>query len=106
LTKLDDATGSVRDDNSFTLVDDMTLVRGRNTIRFDLTIHRYSGEQVFPSVADEIYTYTSLNNFASNIMDSDSYAGMVPLIGQRMTQTVGYVMDPFQLNPHFTAIVD
>jgi hypothetical protein len=32
-TTLDDATGTIRFDNSFTLLDDLTMVRGRNTIK-------------------------------------------------------------------------
>ncbi len=102
-TKLDDATGSVRYDNSFSFVDDMTLVRGRNTIKFGATVRRIQENKASPSVADEIYTYTSPANFTSNVMDSDSYAGVVPLTGQRMTQSFGYVMDQFQMSSHFTA---
>lgn len=103
LTKLDDATGSVRYDNSFTFVDDVTLVHGRNTVKFGATIRRVQENKSSPSVADEIYTYTSLANFTNNIMDSDSYAGVVPLTGQRMTESFGYLMDQFQMSPRFTA---
>lgn len=103
LTKLDDATGSVRYDNSFTFVDDLTMVRGRNTIKAGVTVRRVQENKSSPSVADEIYTYTSLANFTNNVMDSDSYAGIVPLTGQRLTESFGYVMDQFQLSPRFTA---
>ena len=62
-TKLDDPTGSVRNDNSFTFVDDVTLVRGRNMIKTGVTVHRIQENKASPSVADEIYTFTSLTNF-------------------------------------------
>jgi hypothetical protein len=101
-TKLDDATGSVRYDNSFTFVDDATLVKGRGTIKAGVTVRRIQENKSSPSVADEIYTYASTTNFQNNLMDSDSYAGIVPLTGQRMTEYFGYVLDQFQFSPQLT----
>jgi len=101
-TKLDDATGSVRYGNSFTFVDDATIVRGRSTIRAGITVRRIQENKSSPSVADEIYTFASTTNFQNNLMDSDSYAGTVPLTGQRMTEYFGYVLDQMQLSPQLT----
>ncbi|ADV83029.1 TonB-dependent receptor [Terriglobus saanensis] len=101
-TKLDDATGSVRYDNSFTFVDDATLVRGRSTIKAGVTVRRIQENKSSPSVPDEIYTFASTTNFQNNLMDSDSYAGTVPLTGQRMTESFGYIQDQFQLSPQLT----
>lgn len=56
-------------------------------------------------MVDEIYAYTSLANFTNNVMDSDSYAGVVPVTGQRMTQAFGYMLDQFQYSPELTANV-
>lgn len=102
-TKQDDATGSVRNDNSFTFVDDVTAVHGRNTIKTGVMVRRIQENKSSPSIADEIYSYTSLANLQNNVMDSDSYAGVVPLTGQRMTQAFGYVLDQVQVSPTFTA---
>jgi hypothetical protein len=102
LATLDDATGSIRNDNSFSFVDDATIVRGRNTIKAGVTIRRVQENKASPNIADEIYSYTSLANFTSNLMDSDSYAGVVPVTGQRMTEYFGYVMDQLQLSPSLT----
>lgn len=101
-TKLDDATGSVRYDNSFSFVDDATLVRGRSTIKAGVTVRRIQENKSSPSVPDEIYTYASTTNFQNNLMDSDSYAGVVPLTGQRMTEYFGYILDQFQFSPQLT----
>ncbi|MCU1324124.1 MAG: TonB-dependent receptor [Acidobacteriaceae bacterium] len=101
-TKLDDATGSVRFDNSFTFLDDVTLVRGRNTIKAGVTVRRVQENKSSPSVADEIYSYTSTANFLNNVMDQDSYAGVVPVTGQRKTESFGYVLDQFQFSPSLT----
>jgi hypothetical protein len=101
-TKLDDPTGSVRYDNSFTFIDDATLVRGRNTIKAGLTVKRIQENKSSPNVADEAYSYTSTTNFLNNVMDSDSYAGVVPVTGQRMTEYLAYALDQFQLSPSLT----
>ena len=77
-TNLDDATGSVRYDNSFNWVDDATLVRGRNTIKAGITVRRVQESKSSPSIPDEVYTYSTLAHFQSNLMDSDSYSGVVP----------------------------
>jgi hypothetical protein len=79
------------------------MVRGRNTIKAGVQIRRIQENKASPSVADEVYTYTSLANFQKNVMDSDAYSGVVPLTGQRMTQSFGYVMDQIQVAPRFTA---
>ena len=101
-TNLDDATGSVRNDNSFTFVDDATFVHGRSTIKAGVTVRRIQENKASPSVADEIYTFASTTNFMNNLMDSDSYAGIVPLTGQRMTQSFGYIVDQFQFSRQLT----
>ena len=101
-TKLDDATGSVRYDNSFSFVDDATFVHGRSTIKAGVTVRRIQENKSSPSVPDEIYTYASTTNFLNNLMDSDSYAGVVPLTGQRMTESFGYILDQFQFSRQLT----
>jgi hypothetical protein len=99
---LDDATGSVRYDNSLTWLDDATLVRGRSTIKAGVTVRHIQENKASPNVADEVYTYSSISDFKNNIMDTDAYAGVVPMTGQRMTQSFGYVLDEFQFSPEFT----
>ncbi len=101
-TNLDDATGSVRYDNSFTFVDDATLVHGRSTFKAGVTVRRIQENKSSPSVPDEIYTFASTTNFQNNLIDTDSYAGVVPLTGQRMTEYFGYLMDQFQLSRQLT----
>lgn len=83
-------------------MDDATLVRGRNTIKAGITVRRIQENKASPSLPDEVYSYTSPTNFMNNIMDSDSYASVVPVTGQRMTQSLGYVLDQFQFSPTLT----
>jgi hypothetical protein len=101
-TNQDDATGSVRYDNSFNTVDDATFVTGRNTIKFGGTVRRIQENKASPNIPDEIYTYASITNFQNNLMDSDSYNGAVPLTGQRMYEEFGYILDQYQFSPQLT----
>ena len=54
------------------------------TFKAGITVRRIQENKASPSVADEVYTYTSLDNFTKNVMDSASYAGVDPVTGQRM----------------------
>jgi len=109
-TTLDNPSGSIRNDNSFTFVDDATLVRGRHTLKFGATVRRIQENKASPNSANEAYTYTvsgsnyltSSDGFYNNLMDSDSYAGTVPVTGQRMTEYFGYLLDEFELKPNLT----
>ncbi len=102
LTKLDDATGTIRYDNSFTITDDLTLVRGRHTIKAGVTLRRIQENRSSPSAPDEVVSYTSLATFQANVVNQDQYGGATPVTGQRMTQSFAYVQDQFQLSPQLT----
>jgi hypothetical protein len=102
LTTLDNNTANVRYDTSYNTVDDVTMVRGRHTVKFGANIRRIQENKQSPSLANQVFTYQNLTTFAANQLQSDSYAGTVPLTGQRMTQWAGYVMDTFQVSPSLT----
>ncbi len=102
LTKLDDATGTIRYDNSFTFIDDLTLIRGKNTIKTGVTVRRIQENRSSPSAPDEAVSYASLAAFQANQVNLDQYAGATPVTGQRMTQSFAYVQDQLQLSPSLT----
>ena len=98
-TGLDTPSGSTRNDNSFSWVDDATVVRGRHTIKTGLAIRRVQENKASPSSPDETIEYTNTTTFLQNLIDSDSYAGAVPVTGQRLTEYFAYVLDQFQVSP-------
>ncbi len=98
-TSLDTPSGSTRNDNSFSWVDDATFLHGRHTIKAGLTIRRIQENKASPSFPSQTIEYTNTTTFLQNLIDSDSYAGAVPVTGQRMTEYFAYVLDQFQVSP-------
>jgi hypothetical protein len=94
---IDSPSGSIRNDNSFTGLDDATFVRGRHTIKTGFTVRRVQENKASPNTPDETLEYNSTATFLENLIDSDSYAGAVPVTGQRLTEYFAYVMDQFKL---------
>jgi hypothetical protein len=98
-TGLDTPSGSVRNDNSFTGIDDATFVRGKHTIKTGITVRRVQENKASPNSPDETIEYNSTQTFLENLIDSDSFAGAVPVTGQRLTEYFGYALDQFKLTP-------
>ena len=104
-TGLDTPSGSVRNDNSFTGIDDATFVRGKLTIKAGITVRRVQENKASPNFPDETISYLGPDGpanrvpdgFLANLIDSDSYAGAVPVTGQRLTEYFGYILDQFKL---------
>jgi Carboxypeptidase regulatory-like domain len=96
---IDSPSGSIRNDNSFTGLDDLTFIRGNHTIKTGITVRRVQENKASPNTPDETIEYNSTTTFLENLIDSDSYAGAVPVTGQRLTEYFGYVMDQFKLGP-------
>jgi len=102
LSSLNNPSGSVRNDNSFSVVDDATFVHGRHTIKAGVDIRRLQENKSSPNSPNQTFTFNSESDFLNNILDSDSYTGTVPTTGQRMTEEFGYVMDTYQAKPNLT----
>jgi Carboxypeptidase regulatory-like domain len=102
LSSLNNPSGSIRNDNSFNILDDATFVAGRHTIKAGINIRRLQENKSSPNSPNQTFTFNSEQDFLNNVLDSDSYIGTVPTTGQRMTEYFGYVMDTFQRHPNFT----
>jgi hypothetical protein len=94
---IDTPSGSIRNDNSFTGLDDITFVHGMHNIKAGLTVRRVQENKASPNTPNETIAYISPATFLQNLIDSDSYAGPVPVTGQRLTEYFAYVMDQFKL---------
>jgi hypothetical protein len=101
-SSLNNPSGSVRNDNSFSVVDDATFVNGRHTIKAGIDIRRLQENKSSPNSPNQTFTFNSESDFLNNILDSDSYTGTVPTTGQRMTEEFGYIMDTYQMKPNLT----
>lgn len=96
---IDSPSGSIRNDNSFSGVDDATFTHGRHTIKAGFTVRQEN--KASPNTPDETIEYNSTQTFLENLIDSDSYAGAVPVTGQRLTEYFAYVMDQFKVGSTF-----
>jgi hypothetical protein len=97
-TSIGNPSGSIRNDNSFTEVDDATFLAGRHTIKAGVTVRRVQENKASPNTPDDTLEYTNTTTFLQNLIDSDTYNGTVPLTGQRMTEYFGYILDQYKVN--------
>ena len=98
-TSIGNPSGSIRNDNSFTIIDDVTFLIGKHSLKSGVTVRWVEENKASPNSPDETIAYTSTDTFLQNLIDSDTYNGTVPLTGQRLTEYFGYIMDQFKASP-------
>jgi hypothetical protein len=100
LSSFGNPSGSVRFDNSFNTVDDLTYTKGRHTLKAGVYVRRIQENKSSPNSFNQTLSFSSLQDFQNDLIDTDSYAGSVPLTGQRMTEYFGYILDQYQMRPN------
>jgi hypothetical protein len=100
LTSLNNGRISTGVGNSFSWLDDLTWVKGRNVIKGGVQIRRIQMNQGSGSFGT--ITYSSLPTFAANLANRASITGELPVNGLRKTQFYGYIQDEFKWRPTFT----
>ncbi|MGA2075652.1 MAG: carboxypeptidase-like regulatory domain-containing protein, partial [Terriglobia bacterium] len=70
--------------------DDLTIVRGRHTIKLGIGVERHRLNNSDESVANGDLTYDSSADFLNNIIDNYSYVGPLTLGGERRTYIMPY----------------
>jgi hypothetical protein len=82
--------------------DDLTIVRGRHTIKLGIGVERHRLNNSDESVANGDLTYDSSADFLNNIIDNYSYVGPLTLGGERRTYIMPYAQDTFKILPNLT----
>jgi len=82
--------------------DDLTIVRGRHTIKLGIGVERHRLNNSDESVANGDLTYDSSDDFLNNIIDNYSYVGPLTLGGERRTYIMPYAQDTFKILPNLT----
>lgn len=98
-TTLDTSSGTTRNDNTFSFIDDMTFLRGRHTIKAGVSFIALQENKASPNSPDWEFTYNSPQAFLQNQINSDYFRGANPLTGARMKWEFGYILDQFKATP-------
>lgn len=104
-TSIGNSSGTTRYDNSFSFIDNVTMQRGRNTIKWGVEYFRQQENKASPNSPDWEFTYNDYNAFLLNQMNTDYYRGANPLTGARLGEFFGYVLDDFKITPTLSANV-
>ena len=100
LTSLNNGRVSTGVGNSFSWLDDLSWVKGRNVIKAGVEVRRIQMNQGSSSYGT--VSYNSLASFEANQSYKASITGEYPINGLRKTQFYGYVQDEFKWRPNFT----
>lgn len=96
-TSIGNPSGSIRNDNSFTIIDDANFLVGKHALKAGVTVRWVQENKSSPNSPDNTISYTNTATFLQNLIDSNTYNGTVPLTGQRLTEYFGYIMDQYKL---------
>ncbi len=86
--------------NSFSYIDNLTMVRGNHTIKFGMEIRRIQLNQ--GNTPSGTVSYSSLANFLANMVSSATYTAELPENGLRKTEAYSYAEDEWKLHPNLT----
>ena len=99
---LDTSSGTTRNDNSYSFIDNATFLHGRHTIKAGVSFIAMQENKASPNSPDWELSYNSTTDFLNNVMDTDYFRGANPLTGARMKWTFGYALDEFKVSPTLT----
>jgi len=86
--------------NSFSWIDNVTIVRGDHTIKTGVEVRRIQLNQ--GNTSNGSVGFSSLNSFASNSVSSASYALALPVNGLRKAHVYSYAEDEWKFRPNVT----
>ncbi len=86
--------------NTFSGIDNVTLFRGRQTIKAGVEVRRVQLNQNYGEHGT--VTFSSLNKLAANQVAKASLTGALPVNDLRKYDIFGYVQDEFKVRPNFT----
>jgi hypothetical protein len=88
-TTLDTSSGTTRNDNTFSFIDNATFLHGKHTIKAGVSYIALQENKASPNSPDWEFTYNSTQDFLANNMDQDYFRGANPLTGARLKWEFG-----------------
>jgi hypothetical protein len=101
----DGLTGSSKQEEAgttFSWIDNLTRIHGRNTFKFGIDIRRIRLNNSGNATTTSSVSYDSIPEFENNLAASMSLDIGMGLMGMRRTFYMGYAQDEVKLNPHLT----
>ena len=86
--------------NTFSYIDNLTWVKGRQTIKAGVEVRHIQLNQNYGQHGT--VTFSNLEGLAANQVTKASLSGALPVNDLRKNWIVGYVQDEFKLRPDFT----
>jgi hypothetical protein len=96
-TSLDTEVGT-----SFSWIDNLTLVRGRHTLKFGAEIRRIRLNNSGNTLTTSSITYATNDDFINNVADSATYLQGEGVAGSRHTMAAGYAQDELKISSNLT----
>ncbi len=96
-TSLDTEVGT-----TFSYIDNLTLVRGRHTLKFGIDIRRIRLNNSGNTLTTSSITYATNQDFINNRADSATYLQGEGVVGNRRTFYQSYAQDEFRVTPNLT----
>lgn len=86
--------------NTYSYIDNLTLVRGEHTLKLGVEVRRIQLNQ--GNTPSGAITFSSGPNFLANSVSAASYAAELPVNGLRKTETYSYAEDEWKLLANLT----
>lgn len=99
-TPVNSARTREEDDTSAAIIDNLSLTRGRHTIKTGIEVRRILMDPA--SSVDGTLTYTNRDNFSANLLDSASVTSTLPLKRLRKTQVFAFLEDEYKAASNLT----
>jgi hypothetical protein len=96
-TSLDTEVGT-----TFNYIDNLTMVRGRHTLKTGVEIRRIRLNNSGNTLTTESISYASPTDFINNAAASATYLQGEGVVGNRRTFAMGYFQDDFKVNSELT----
>jgi hypothetical protein len=99
---LNQSTGLIEAGTSYSLIDNLSITRGRHNLKFGFEVRRAHVNVADPAVDSSTVNFSSRPNLLANRVETVSITGAANVLGTRKTYWYGYVQDDFKVLPNLT----